>query len=358
MSMSPVRTTQKQLAELAGVTPAAVTAALSETPSSIRVSRQTRERIRRLALEHNYKPDIRAKGLVQRKSFLIGILCTEGMSHVMWEVVHGIEQEADRHDYSVLLSAYPDSLEQEATRLQRSLDRNVDAMAVIPVMDEQNRTNIRAFHGVQRRGVPLLQLFDRFLPGIPSIMEDGHAAGVVATRHLLDLGHRRILHLTMADYDDRLLTGRRRNTKARYEGYRDTMLEAGLEPIICDSISNRIAPPMYGEARRLAGWIMEHPAHPTAVFCYSDRIAFGLLNGLADLGVRVPQDMSVVGFDNLPAGVWSRPALTSVGIDRVEMGKRAAGALFSATGGEMPRAVQLKPRLVQRQSTDVPGVRG
>jgi LacI family transcriptional regulator len=203
-----------------------------------------------------------------------------------------------------------------------------------------------------------LQLFDQFLTGVPSIMEDGRAAGAVATRHLLDLGHQHVLHLTMADYDDRLQAGRRRNTKARYEGYRDTMLEAGLEPIICDAISNRIAPPMYGEARNLAGWIMEHPARPTAVFCYSDRIAFGLLNGLADLGVRVPQDMSVVGFDNLPAGVWSRPALTSVGVDRVEMGKQAARALFSAMQGETARAVQLKPRIVQRQSTGAPRVKG
>jgi LacI family transcriptional regulator len=349
--------TQKHLAELAGVTPAAVTAALSERPSSIRVSRQTRERIRRLARQHNYKPDIRARGLVQRKSYLIGILCTEVMSHVMWEVVHGIEEVANRHDYSVLLSVYPHSLAEEAIRLQRILDRSVDAVAVIPVMDDQNQTNVGAFQAAILRGVPLLQLFDRSLPGIASVGENSHASGVAATEYLRKLGHERIAHLTLEDYDDRIMPGRHINTKLRYEGYQDAMLRAGLEPILCNLIGSRTVLSMYDSARQAARQVMEHPARPTAVFCYSDRIAFGLLNGLADLGVRVPQELSVVGFDNLPAGIWSRPALTSVEVDRVEMGKRAAEILFDAIGGQTPSEVLLPPRIVERQSTVAMGVK-
>jgi LacI family transcriptional regulator len=351
MLTSSLRTTQKQIAHLAGVTPAAVTAALSEKPSSVRVSRQTRERIRQLASQFNYKPDVRARGLVQRKSYLIGILCTEVMSHVMWEVVHGIEETAGLHDYSVLLSAYPHSLEEEAIHLQRSLDRSVDALVVIPVLDEQNRTNVRKFQAAQRQGVPLVQLFDRSLPGIANIGENGHAAGAAATRHLLELGHRRIVHLTMMDYEDRIMPGRHSNSKKRFEGYRDTLLQASLKPIVCDWIPANTVLAMYDGARNIAGRLMEHPSRPTAVFCYSDRIAFGLLNGLADHGACVPQDISVIGFDNLPAGVWSRPALTSVEIDRVEMGRRAAQMLFDALEGAIPQDMPLAPRLVLRQST-------
>ncbi len=345
----PKRINRKQLAQLAGVSPAVITAVMQNRVSTIAVGKETRERVLRLAEEHRYRPDIAGRSLVSKRSYLLGVVFSEVMSHFMWETVAGLEAVAAAHDYSLLVFSVPASQEEEAIRLHRALDRKVDALACLPVLDAESQPNHALYGRVVESGTPIVQLYTDILEGVPSVRVDERGAAQKATQYLIDLGHQRILHFTREDSLDQQHPGRFRSARLRREGYTLAMERAGLKPIVMEVEADR-SQTVQGCARS-ADAVVRHPSRPTAVFCYSDGRAVGLMNGLHRMGKSIPEEISVLGFDNTTFSEYSYPALSTIGPSRIAMGHKAGEMLLQALEGKAPASQSLPSELYLREST-------
>lgn len=176
---------------------------------------------------------------------------------------------------------------------------------------------------------------------VDAITVDNYRGGYVATRYLLDAGHRDIVHLSGVDYSvitqDRLL------------GFRDAMQDAGI-PLTAEHIFRGDMTEASGE--QLAEEIAAHPGRFTAVFAANDYMAIGLLNGLHRRGIRVPEDVSIINFDSTPLAKNARVRLTSVGFDSVEMGRAAGEVVYQRihASGSLPRKVSYPARVMDGDS--------
>jgi DNA-binding LacI/PurR family transcriptional regulator len=203
-----------------------------------------------------------------------------------------------------------------------------------------------------RRGLVVVALqFDGDDPHIGVIRTNREAGGYVATRHLLDLGHHAIGHLTDA-------SAYARRPAERTAGYRRAMAEAGIEvrPEWIVTGANTLAG---GDASMRE--LLERPGpRPTAVFAFNDLMAIGALHALRTSGLRVPDDMAVVGFDGIDLGAFTTPELTTVEQPRSEVGQRAVGLVLDWLDGTPsgPTQVTLPVRLVVRESCGASSIRG
>jgi DNA-binding LacI/PurR family transcriptional regulator len=192
-------------------------------------------------------------------------------------------------------------------------------------------------------------------PSIPSLRVDDLGGGHLATKHLLDLGHRRIAHFT---WDDVPLEGEEQDAgNARFRGYRQALSEAGVQfdPSWVISCPRNAA----GGQELAKRFLMAHSepsARPTAVFATNDLIAFGSLRGFHEAGVRVPNDVALVGFHGVELSKLTIPALTTVELHPAELGRRGAEMLFSLLDGKpLADLEQVLPvSLVVRESSGQP----
>lgn len=187
---------------------------------------------------------------------------------------------------------------------------------------------------------------------IPSVSPDFYFGGYAATRHLLDLGHRDIVHVTHVY---------RKSISLRLEGFRDALADAGIafDPArhvldLQDSLAISL------DARpRIADWLAKTKRRPTALFCVADIVALAALQAASGLGIRVPEDLSIMGFDGLPIGAHASPPLTTMIIDRYEIGRIAVRLLQERLAGAEGAAQRIATgvQLIVRRSTAAPGRR-
>jgi DNA-binding LacI/PurR family transcriptional regulator len=213
-----------------------------------------------------------------------------------------------------------------------------------------------------RRKLPLVFVDQDPVAGIPSVNVDDKGGAQAAAQHLVELGHRRVGILTtsvdgpVGVLRDPLTGARGHGPKQRLLGWLDALGAAGIEPTVVQVPHNG-----EDEARDGAQLLLATAEQPTAVLCFSDLLARGVLHVADDLGLEVPRDLSVVGFDDSPLSRQARPALTTVQQDVVAKGRAAAAALTSAIerarSGVAGRArhVVLPTRLIVRESTAPPG---
>ena len=183
-------TTLSQVATAAGVSRTAAWAALSDRQTNVGLKAETRQRILHTAKQLNYQKNLVGLSLVKRKSLLISLLCRETYEHTALDVLRGIQDVLLDREYSLLTYAHGDTVENEAHHIKLSLVRGVDGIILMSALDSDGRTNAKQLSTLQTRGFPLVQLFNRTLPGVPTVMMDDHIAGRMATEHLLNLGHR------------------------------------------------------------------------------------------------------------------------------------------------------------------------
>ena len=191
-------------------------------------------------------------------------------------------------------------------------------------------------------------------------MADDHAIGCLATRHLLALGHRRIVHYTYDAYPDRRNPGRDRDARDRHAGYARAMREAGLKPGVVTFPTARYFPLDAGYspgAREGASRVVRHPARFTAAVCFNDYIALGLLRGLRQTGVRVPGDFSIVGYDDIDLARASDPPLTTLAPPLRQIGAEAARRVLDLIDGRPAADLLFEPALRERGTTTPPTVR-
>lgn len=328
----------------AGVSASTVSHVLNGRADQARISQATRERVLGVAHRLGYTPNHAARSLRRQRTGIISVLIWRLSSPLFADIATGVRKVAERFGYQVGVidaGAVHEQVEERALRYLRT--GICDGVVVATSSHSRRGPALDALLELVEGGIPATVVLDRSpSPAIPAIDIDNVGGAYLATRHLLDLGHRRIAHLNFGDGP--LDPGGEDTPSTRYRGYLAAFAEAGVE----------VDPAwMFQGGRAIEGGrLMAHallerfpdPAtRPTALTAVNDRTAIGVLRGFYDLGVRVPDDVAVVGFHDIETARYTTPALTSIAHPRVELGEMAAEALFTLLeGGE----VEVRDRIV------------
>ncbi len=329
--MPTTRVSIKTLAEKAQVSPSTVSRALRDDP---RVRAETRRRVQALAKELGYVPSQVARSLVLRRTQTLGVVVTSVADPYVAQVLAGLEETAEAAGYTLLLVTSNAQAERELQAIESLRQRQVDGLVLI-----SSRAGELLDQLLPELDVPVVLVNNREHQGanVHTVYSDTAAGARLATDHLLELGHRRIAYVGgPPGYS----AGERR------AGFLRALRAAEIQ------VDHRLLLPGMGEpddGRRALSWVLDLGA--TAVVCYNDLTALGMLAAAAETGVAVPDQLSVVGIDNLPFGNLSVPRLTTVDQEMAELGRRAGRLLLDVLAGHAGEDVVLQSRLIVREST-------
>jgi LacI family transcriptional regulator len=338
--------TIRDVAAKAGVTKSVVSATLNERHSTIRVAEETRQRVRQAAQELNYRPNALARGLSRKRTDTIGVVPQwEGFLSV-WsgfvsEMMQGISAAAIREGYGVLLNFRVEGEpEQESASV---MDGRIDGALLWRAASDSLSELLQA------RGFPAVMMFGTHAdPDVWYVDCDNYLGGCLATQYLLRLGHTRIAHLTTHS-DERYVHDRRR-------GYQQALRSAGL--------------PLRSEWMVDVGWegsdegvyeqvraMLNALERPTAIFAWYDGVAIKMLQKAREWGLRVPEELSIIGFDSTPQCLLTTPPLTSIRQPIPEIADCAATLLIQRIRGEVVEDTRrlFTPTLHERGSCAAPG---
>jgi len=326
-----MRVSIKDIAKAAGVSHSTVSRALSDSPL---VSDETKARIQRLAQEMGYSPNILARSLVTRQTYTVGVVVTTIADPFVAEVVQGIEATAHDHGYTVILCNSGAVPEREIAAVEMLRSKRVDGVIVT-----SSRVGALYLEHLERIGAPIVLINNHNEESgryTFTVTVDNRHGGYLATKHLIELGHRRIAYVTApADHSSDL---------DRKSGYRQALTQSGIEP------DPTLIIPGNGRAdggERALKAIMELDDLPTAVFCYNDMTAIGLIHAARQAGLSVPRDLAVVGFDDILFARYFHPPLTTIAQPKVEMGRLAMKMALSLMNVEEGEEEELSNIVVQ-----------
>ncbi len=336
------RITIKHVAEKAGVSTQTVSRVINDRPD---VAPETRKRILEIIDQLDYRPSELARSLIHRRSYTLGVV-TAGLKYIgPNRTLNGITNKAEELGFAVLLKELPRfSIEDVQPLLQFFLGRQVDG--ILWAVQEVGNNRDWFAEGSMNIPVPILFLTMASRPGVPSLSIDNYAGGVMATRHLLDSGYQRIAHLSgPLDWWE---------ARQRKQGWQDTLVKASRK--FEDRFS---AEGNWSSASGQSAFQQLLNAYPEmdAVFAANDQMALTVLHIASEKGIRVPQDLGVVGFDGIAESAYFSPALTTINQNQLELGSRAVEELVhkieAAYKNESvaPTNILLKPELVIRESS-------
>lgn len=333
--------TIRDIARLAGVSTATVSNVINGTG---RVSKATAHRVGEVVRQANFNLNASARTLRGKTSRIIGVLVpvdhaglSFGFNPYYWRFVDGVMQVADRAGYDVILRAITSD-----TELNVVHERSLDGVIAVGAYDEMPFTQRLTSSGVpfvfvdsyiQKLAVNLVNLDDRF-------------GGYLAARHVLGLGHQKILFVSPM---------RRVNgvDHERFLGYQQAMAESETHAVV-EAVETDVS---MENGRVLAHRLAYKMSGTTAIVTTADALAIGLVRGFKECGVSVPQQVSIVGFDDIAESAFCTPSITTIHQDVLEKGQRAGQRLIElmdGTGETKPKTVKLMPKLVIRESTAVP----
>ncbi len=340
------------IARASGFSVSTVSIVLSEAPLSQNVSVSTREHIRVIASQLGYHPDAYARSLRRRSTQTIGVLAFDFSDPFCVPIMRGIHSGLHAAGYLPLMMDAQTQRKLFDNYLHLILERRADGVIVIAswVFEESNLLG-----DVKKNNVPILIVGrDLTARGIPSILVDNEAGGALATRHLKDLGHK---HIAVIRGPEQMC-----DSEPRWAGIRKVAAQGrlALDPKLIFDLPSMADPAAGVEGGRLFAHKMLATGCPfTAVLAFDDLTALGVVRGLTEAGLRVPDDCSVMGFDDvLPAEV-ATPAISTIRQPLKEMGLEAAERVLHAIkrGPEKAEKARLHrpaPELVVRSSTGPP----
>lgn len=329
--------TLHDIAARAGVSVSTASRVLSEQAAAYRISGATERAVRQAAHELSYRANGLARGLRLRKTHTLGVVAPDLSNPFFAHIVKRVQSAAHGQGYSLVVCNTDESLDLEVEQVALLQRKRVDGLVALPVGQRYEH-----FADWIEKGVPLV-LVDRCGDGVeaPCVTVDNYRGAYEATEHLLAAGHRRIALIQG-------LPGTSTNT-ARLQGYRDA-LDAHDLPV-------EDALVVGGDFRQQNGYVetkllLQLDRPPTAIFATSDLITLGVLEALAEEGVAVPRDLSLVCFDDFDFAPHLKCPLTTVWQPREMMGELAVKLLVELMGGGAggARRIVLKPRLVVRES--------
>lgn len=326
----------KDIAASTGLSVNTVSLALRASP---RVSEPRRQQILAAAQALDYVPNAIARSLVQRATRTVGVILTDITNPILTASARHLERHLGERGYAMLLAATDNRPEKEVQALELMVSRQVDGILIYPVRHRE----LEAIARVRRSGRPVVLLAGRAPAGVDLVTVDNAAGAARAVERLLDAGHRRIAFLD---------AGRSLGNMEKAEGYAAALQSRAIEPEPALVVEPGGIGPDQGYAA--TAQLMALRPRPTALLASSDQLAIGALRWAADHGVRVPDALAVIGFDDITLAPFAAVPLTSVAYDALAVSEAAVRHLLSLIELEgslpEPRAFVIEPELVVRLS--------
>lgn len=308
------------------------------------ISQETRERVEKAIQELGYIPNTLARGLRFKRTRTLGLILTDITNPFFTTLARGVEDAASEHGFSVIFCNTDESAEEENRYVNVLTQKQVDGLLLVPTAGTPESIAFLESHAV-----PFV-LLDRRVPGfnVDMVRCDSEQGAYELVKHLLDLGHQRIAALGGSHY----IT----SSTDRIAGYRRALEEAGLGYEANRAYFTSFTVEGGYQATKQA--LAAHP-QPTALFASNNFIAIGAYRALRELGLKIPRDMSMVAFDDLPEAVGFDPFMTIIEQPAYEMGRCATQLLLERLGSSAPREprdVVLPAHIVVRKSSGPPPV--
>jgi DNA-binding LacI/PurR family transcriptional regulator len=326
--------TLKAVAEHVGLTSGTVSAVLNDSPSARSIPRETKDRIHAAAKELNYRPNFFARTLRNKRTYTIGVIAEEIGDSYGSMVISGIEAHLRKMDYFFLTVAHRHDQNLLSQYSELLLQRGVEGFITVDTtVLEAPSLPMVAVAGHQK------------IKGITNVVLDHVQAATLALNHLATLGHQRIAFMRgnplSSDSTDRW--------RAICEVAQ--RIDVTIDPELTVQIDMDDPTPQLGYP--FAKQLLERKKPFTALFAYNDISAIGAIRALQEQGFRVPQDVSVMGFDDIPGAAFNTPTLTTVRQPLARMGQVAAQTLLERIAGrdDYPPEIAIEPELVVREST-------
>lgn len=329
----------KDIARDLGVSVITVSKALRDHSD---ISQETKARVLKRCKELNYRPNLAARALVTGRTNLLGFVVPDLLNPFFSEIVRGVSSALQDTGYTLVTTSSEQDPKQEKQAVEQLIARRVDALLVASA-----QWTVEMFRRVEEAGIPYI-LIDRSFAGLSAhfVGVNDEEVGALATRHLAEIGCRRIAHIGGSVLSPVL---------GRMEGYKRTLSKLGLpaDPELLHPV-DRVEE--LGDATGYAATarLLQLNPQPDGIFCYNDAIAYGAIAAALDAGLRVPEDVAIVGCGNLLYDRFLKIPLTSVDQQTMAIGQKAgtlALRLIEAGVPVAPQRILLEPKLIIRQST-------
>lgn len=332
--------TMRDVARKANVSQSTVSRVLSAVPSKVPISEETRKKVMDVIEQMGYHPNQYARSLRGRKVHMIGMVIADISNPFYHPMVRAVQDIAFSHRYDVMIANSDHSREKELLFCESIVRRPVDGVIIIPYhLNDEDLDNLMA-----RTGVVISAVGNHIMhPEIDVTFADDFTASYEAVRWLIEKkGHRRIAMITASH--------KYPVTTRRYGAFRKAMEDANLPVPKTYSITGDWSPECGQNAIQT---LMQLPEPPTAIFAASDTIAIGALEGAEMMHLKVPDDVAIMGFDNINLTSWVRPRLTTIAQHPEQMGYHLATSLFERLEGSYSgpgRRFQVPTELIERES--------
>ncbi len=305
------RVTIQDIARMAGVSKATVSRVINQKPD---VDVLTRDRIMRIMDEYDFVPNVAASGLAGGRTHLLGVLVPSLTWPLMPQIMLGIGEFVEQSMYELVLYSMSQKQDYPAV-LDRIVSSHLTA-ALLAVFPGKAKEHLLRLH---EQGFPVVMLDDQNPPSaLPWVGTDHRAGAKEAVKHLIELGHRDIAHIS-GPHSYKV-------SHDRHDGYLEALQEAHIDVPPEFILEGDFKPPS-GVVR--GRQLLEAPRRPTAIFAGNDEMAYGVMQAAGDLGLRIPDDLALVGFDDIASSAHMRPPLTTVRQPFYEMGQRSISLLLS-----------------------------
>jgi LacI family transcriptional regulator len=305
------------------------------------IARATREKVLQRMKELNYRPNFAARALVTGRTYTIGVIVPDLVHPFFGAIAKALSSTLRPKGYTLVLSSSDDDPELELEEIEQLQARRVDVLVVASVQKDA-----RVFQRIRDQKTPLV-FIDRKFEGTTAsyVGVDDVEAGRIATQHLLDIGCRHLAHIGGPPVS---------TAAGRVRGFREALAQRRIrvreETVILRELGDDAGDRSGYDAMRQ---LLQLKPRPDGVFCYNDSTAMGAMKAVLEAGLRVPEDVAVVGCGNIVFADFLRVPLTSVDQQSEEIGKRAAKLALSLleNSAKRPKHIVLTPTLVQRAST-------
>jgi len=329
------RTTIRDVARAAGVSINTVSRALNGKPD---INPETKRLILEAAARLNYTPNKLARGLRSKKTGVIGVIVADIANPFFSAVVKGMGKAAKVLGYSIILQDTSENYENEEEAILIMQSEQVDGVLITPV-----QTDKRSILMLQESGIPLV-LVARHFSDVDTdyVVADDVQGGYVATTHLIEKGHEKIAFINGPSYNSSAIE--------RLEGYKKALEEHNIE--LNEKLIRNGALTMEDGYTHCRVLLMQNGARPTALFTFSDFIALGAMKAVRKVGLRIPDDIAIVGYDDIPFSSCLEVPLTTVRIPKKQMGEKAISVLEKKIDGQKcDSQLKIPVELVIRQSS-------
>ena len=336
----------KDVARDLGVSVMTVSKVLRDHPD---VGDETRERVLARVKELEYRPNFAARSLVTGRTYLVGLVVPDLLHPFFAEIAKSVSDVLRKNGYYLIISSSEEEPDLEEQEINQLLARRLDTLIIASC-----RSTVDLFFRIEKQKMPYV-LIDRSLPGLSAnfVGVDDEAVGMLATRHLIAVGCKRIAHIRGPQTSPGI---------RRVEGYKRALAQGGLKVVDNYIIAERkgdVETRQHGADAM--GQLLSLKPRPDGVFCFNDPLAMGAMNYALDQGLRIPEDIAVIGCGNLHYDDSLRVPLSSIDQHSRRIGEEAARIALAILKSKMPpkpETVVLQPELIIRGSTQRTGKHG